>query len=403
MNPKIREVRPQPTVTGGQQGILLSDPLGISTRTLFVSRHLMPVLALLDGTRDIETIRAGFELRSGTRLSTPILERLIRELDDALFLDNERFLQAYALATEGFRSAPSRPPVLAGNCYPADAEQLAAFLQRYFDQAEDVDTESLSEVKGLVSPHIDFLRGGPIYARVWAKAKAAVNEAELVVILGTDHNGGEGTVTLTRQNYETPLGVLPTAQDVVNEIAEQAGDDAFRHELHHRVEHSVEAAIVWLQHLLGGKRCHILPVLCGSFRQFIDRGESPSQSAHISATIKTLRGVGARWRTLIVAAGDLAHVGPAFGDQYPMDFVGRATLASQDQKLIDIMSRVQAEDFFEEIRREGDQRRVCGMPPIYVAESLLSGVKGSSVGYAQCPASADGSSLVSICGMIYHA
>jgi hypothetical protein len=67
------------------------------------------------------------------------------------------------------------------------------------------------------------------------------------------------------------------------------------------------------------------------------------------------------------------------------------------------MSHAQAEDFFEEIRREADQRRVCGMPPIYVAESVLSGVKGSSVGYAQCPASADGSSLVSICGMIYHA
>ena len=363
----------------------------------------MPVLALLDGTRDIETIRAGFELRSGTRLSTAVVQRLTLELDDALFLDNERFLQAYALATKDFRSAPSRPPVLAGSCYPADAEQLAAFLQRYFDQAEDADTESLSEVKGLVSPHIDFLRGGPVYASVWAKAKAAVNEAELVVVLGTDHNGGEGTITLTRQNYETPLGVLPTAQDVVNEIAEQAGDDAFSHELHHRVEHSVEAAIVWLQYLLGGRRCHILPVLCGSFRQFIDHGESPSKSAQISATIKTLKKVGARWRTLVVAAGDLAHVGPVFGDQYPVDFVGRARLASQDQKLIDIMSHAQAEDFFEEIQREGDQRRVCGMPPIYVAESVLSGLKGSSVGYAQCPASPDGSSLVSICGMIYHA
>ncbi|TET41388.1 MAG: AmmeMemoRadiSam system protein B, partial [Dehalococcoidia bacterium] len=137
--------------------------------------------------------------------------------------------------------------------------------------------------------------------------------------------------------------------------------------------------------------------------QFIERGESPSRSADISATVKTLKRVAARRRTLVVAAGDLAHVGPAFGDQYPVDFVGRAKLASQDQRLIDIMSRGQAEDFFEEIRREDDQRHICGMPPIYIAQSVLSGVCGSSMGYAQCPASEDGSSLVSICGMIYHA
>jgi len=169
------------------------------------------------------------------------------------------------------------------------------------------------------------------------------------------------------------------------------------------VEHSVEAAIIWLHYLLGSRRCYVLPVLCGSFKQFTDAGESPSQSAHISAAVKTLKRVAGSRRTLVVAAGDLAHVGPAFGDQYPVDFVGRAKLASRDQRLIDMMSRGRAEDFFEEIRREADQRHICGMPPIYIAESVLSGVSGSSVGYAQCPASEDGSSLVSICGLIYHA
>lgn len=403
MNPKLREVRTQPIATRAQQGVLISDPLGINPATLFIPRHLALILALLDGTRDIGTIRAGFELRTGTPLSTSILERLILELDEALFLDNERFSQAYAVATEQFRSAASRLPVLVGRCCPADAGELGAFLQRYLDQVEDIETDFLGEAKGLVSPHIDFPRGGPIYAGVWAQAKAAVHEAELVVILGTDHNAGEAAVTLTKQNYETPWGVIPTAQDVVNELAEEVGEEVFRYELHHRVEHSVEAAIIWLHYLLGSRRCYVLPVLCGSFKQFIERGESPSRSADISATVITLKRVAARRRTLVVAAGDLAHVGPAFGDQYPVDFVGRAKLASQDQRLIDIMTRGQAEDFFEEIRREDDQRHICGMPPIYIAQSVLSGVHGSSVGYAQCPASEDGSSLVSICGMIYHA
>jgi len=223
MNPKLRELRTQLIVTRGQQGILLSDPLGINPRTLFIPRHLAPTLALLDGTRDTGTIRAGFELRTGTPLSTSILERLILDLDEALFLDDERFSQAYASATEDFRAAACRLPIFPGSCCPADAGELAAFLQRYLDQVQDVDWDSLTEVKGLVTPHIDFPRGGPVYAGVWAKAKAAVGEADLIVILGTDHNGGEATITLTRQNYQTPWGIMPTAQDVVNELADELG------------------------------------------------------------------------------------------------------------------------------------------------------------------------------------
>jgi predicted class III extradiol MEMO1 family dioxygenase len=76
-------------------------------------------------------------------------------------------------------------------------------------------------------------------------------------------------------------------------------------------------------------------------------------------------------------------------------------LAGQDQHLLEILSQGNAEAFFQEIRAEGDQRRICGLPPIYIALSVLSGVKGDVIDYAQCPASEDGSSLVSICGMLY--
>ncbi|MBL7120079.1 MAG: hypothetical protein ISS53_05290, partial [Dehalococcoidia bacterium] len=74
---KLREVRTEPTVHQGQQGIIISDPLGISQAMLFIPRPMLPLLALMDGTRDIGTLRTGFELRTGTPLSTLTLERLI--------------------------------------------------------------------------------------------------------------------------------------------------------------------------------------------------------------------------------------------------------------------------------------------------------------------------------------
>jgi AmmeMemoRadiSam system protein B len=405
MNPKLREVRAQPMAHREQKGILLTDPLGVSEKALFIPHALAPLLALLDGSRDLGTIRTGFELRTGIPISTPVLENLISQLDSAQLLDNEHFAQAYRAAIEDFRIAASRQPVLASNCYPADPKELTAVLQGYFDNVEILDLSTTGAILGIISPHIDFARGWPVYAKTWANAAPAIKEeqAELIVILGTDHNGRDGAITLTHQNYETPWGILPTDREIVSEIARSIGEaDAFRDELHHRGEHSIEAALIWLQYVLGDMQCNIVPILCGSFQSFIDRSESASQDASISATIEALRKVVAVRRTIIVAAADLAHVGPAFGDSLPLDITGRARLANQDHQLLDILSQGNAEAFFQEIRAESDQRRICGMPPIYIALSALSEVKGNVTGYTQCPASEDGGSLVSICGVLYH-
>jgi hypothetical protein len=356
----------------------------------------------MDGTRDIGTLRTGFELRTGTPLSPTTLEQLLSALDQALFLGNERFTQAYTAAITDYRCAACRPHTLPGRSCPSDPQELRAYLQQYLDQVPDANPCPGLEIKGLISPHIDFPRGGPVYASVWARVATAVKEAELVVILGTDHMAASGEVTLTRQNYQTPWGTMPTAQDVVNDVVREVGDEVFRYELHHRGEHSVETAVLWLHHLLGEKQCPILPVLCGSFQPFIEHGESPLQARMISDVIATLRRVGTWRRTLVVAAADLAHVGPAFGDRAPLDALGRASLAAHDQRLMDILSNAKPEHFFEAIRGEGDQTRICGLPPIYLMLSILPGVKGSPTGYAQCPASEDGGSLVSICGMTYH-
>jgi len=401
MKVKLRGVRTQPALNQGRQGILLSDPLGISDKAIFIPSSAALLLTLMDGTRDIGALRTGFELRTGTPFSGSVLEQLVSHLDEALFLENDRFLRAYEVALDSYRSASSRPPVLAGNCYPADAAQLNTFLQQYFDQVEDGGSGCPGEVRGLISPHIDFERGGPIYAGVWSGAQAAVRQAELVVILGTDHNDGKGRVTLTRQSYETPLGVFSTAQDVVDELAGEIGEDAFACELNHRGEHSIEAALIWLHYLLGDRTCRLLPILCGAFEPFLERRESPLQAPHIASTVEVLKAVSSRMRTVIVAAADLAHVGPVFGDPSPLDFAGRARMATQDEELIGTLSRGNAEEFLAEISQEGNRRHVCGVPPIYIALAALPGATGTTVGYAQCPASDDQTSMVSICGMLY--
>ncbi len=405
MQPKLRQVETHLVEHQGQPAILLRDPLRLSDQVVFVPLPLALLLELCDGTRDEAGLRAALEVRAGIRIPPETMKRILTQLDEALLLESDRFAEAYAAAIQGFRAAPSRSPVMAGNSYPADPEELKEALKRYFEAAQDVKPRAHipldGDVRGLICPHIDFQRGGAVYAQVWEKAAKAVRSAEVAIVFGTDHVGGEARLTLTRQHYATPWGMLPTVQAIVDEVSHAIGPQAaFQDELHHRSEHSIELAIVWLHYLLGDQQCELVPILCGSFDHFMKGEESPGQDARIAATIEALKKATASYRTIVIAAADLAHMGPAFGDPYPIDFVGRARLRTADERLMEIICTGDAEDFFQEIKGEGDRRKICGLPPIYTALRFLEGAEGVVSAYAQCPADERGASFVSICGVV---
>jgi AmmeMemoRadiSam system protein B len=397
--PKLRAIDPRPITHGGQPSILLRDPLQLTDKAIIIPRQLAPFLMLCDGTRDIEGLVASLAIRYGLRAAPSALEKLVTALDEALLLDNGRFVQAREQKLAEYRQAPSRAPASAGRSYPADASALRHMLDGYLETTDEQPTE-LTNIRGLISPHIDYERGGPVYAAVWKHTTDAVKAADLAVILGTDHYG-DNLVTLTRQNYGTPFGVLPTAQGIVDTLAEAVGpDEAFADELFHRVEHSIELAAIWLHHTRGNQPCEVVPILCGSFGRFV-RGEAElANDPTIAALVNALKQATAGRRSLVIAAADLAHVGPAFGGA-PQGLMERAHLQATDDALIERICSGDAEGFFEAIKQEGDRYNVCGLPPIYIALRLLGQVQGERVAYDRCPADENSTSLVSICGVAF--
>ncbi|HUX87897.1 MAG TPA: AmmeMemoRadiSam system protein B, partial [Chloroflexota bacterium] len=212
---------------------------------------------------------------------------------------------------------------------------------------------------------------------------------------------GLGKVTLTRQSYATPFGILPTAVDVVDAVAEAIGpEDAFEEELHHRKEHSIELATVWLHRLRQDAPPPVVPILCGSFYSFTEGEADPSTDARFERALDALRVATAGRRVLVVAAADLAHVGPAFGDSEPYRDADRSRLATKDERLLSAVCEGDAHAFFGQLRDERDARRICGLPPIYLTLRFLGQTRGEVVGYDQCPADAEGGSLVSIGGVV---
>lgn len=398
--PKVRPVDVRPIVRNGRPYVLIRDPLRLSDQMLLVPQPLAPVLALCDGTRDLRAIRAALMVRYGVRVDEEALRALVAQLDAAYLLDNERFAEAHARALEAYRQAPFRPPTLAGEVYPADPEALRRLLRSF---QEGLPEERPVETgRGLVSPHIDYARGGRTYARVWGRAAPFVREADLVILLGTDHYGEDGSLTLTRQHYATPFGVLPTARSIVEALAQALGEDrAFAGELRHRGEHSIELAAVWLHAVREGRPVELVPILCGPFASCIAEGRDPASDPRVGRVVGLLRAAAAGRRAVVVAAGDLAHVGPAFGGR-PLDLRGRARLRAEDEALIERMCAGDAAGFFARIHEVQDCNNVCGVSPIYLALRVLEPTSGEAVAYELCPADEAGTSVVSICGVLWR-
>src|SRR5438067_3779837 len=221
-------------------------------------------------------------------------------------------------------------------------------------------------LRAALVPHIDYARGGATYA--WGfKEVAERTDASLFVIVGTSHYSGE-RFTLTRQHFKTPLGVVPTDQTYVDRLVAHYGDGLFDDPLAHVPEHSIELEVVVLQYLFEKRRpIRIVPLLVGSFGDCVRAGEEPKAQPDVARMIEALRKAEAETPEPIcyLISGDLAHVGPKFGDPEP---VGEPFLTGSRACDADILRRAEAADpagYFRTIADEGDCRRICGLPPTY--------------------------------------
>ncbi|MBI4338453.1 MAG: AmmeMemoRadiSam system protein B [Chloroflexi bacterium] len=412
--PRLRPLDVKWVGEGDERYLHLRDPLGLCPGEVLVPSPLAPFLALCDGEHNLPTIRAALALYRGVDLTPEQTEKITRELDEALALEGPRFEEAHRDALAAYRTSPFRTPALAGAAYPGDPTGLEKALDGYCAKypAKDAADALAGPVVGILSPHIDYQRGHRVYAESWPSILPALAQCEQVIVFGTDHSGGAGRLTLTRQPYATPWGVLPSDKDLTSRLVQALGEEAaLQEELHHAREHSIELATVWLHYMLrrarGKATFHnlptVLPVLCGSLTDFIQGDQDPGWDPTFARALEVLRRAMEGKRTLIVAAGDLAHVGPAFGDAEAWDVAGRAQLRDADQASLEAACRGDAQGFFQGLQAEKDRRRVCGQTPIYLALRLMgSNVSGEALSYDQCPADAQSGSLVSIAGVVWR-
>jgi AmmeMemoRadiSam system protein B len=394
---RLRTVNALPATHENRQMVLLQDPLGIASKSILIPPEVTPLLMLCDGTRSVEQIQSDLATTYGFKVQLDDIRVWLELFNDAALLENDDFRIQKEKVLKAYRANASRHMTLADDIYPAGSEALSSILEPYLTHASPaLDGEFFT---GMICPHIDYFRGWRVYAEVMSRARASIKEAELIIMLGTDHFDDGNPLSLTQQSYETPHGVLTTPKQLVSSLQQELPQiDVFAGELRHRFEHSIELALVWLHHMRDGASCDVLPILCGAHDLFFEE-DGKTEHLWVPTFITKLKDLMQGKKALIVAAADLAHVGLAFGGT-AIAADQRAQVALADEKLLQQVKDVDPQAFIDEINTVNDRYNVCGTTPIFLLLRLLAPTRAQIVSYELCPADQAETSWVSVCGAL---
>jgi AmmeMemoRadiSam system protein B len=386
--PKLRSVNVFPVQVSGEPLLCLQDPQNISEKSLFLPAPLYFIVSLFDGQHSTLDIQAEYMRRFGEFLFTEKLEEIVRQLEENLFLESDRFQEALRDKEEHFRKAPFREAAFAGKSYQDDPESLRRQLEGYFKDQEGsgpLGEKGMNGLKGVVAPHIDFQRGGTCYTyahrEIWDR-----NSSQCFIVFGISHTLMENPFCLTRKDFVTPLGPLKAHKELIDRIQSRCSYDLFRDEAVHRSEHSIEFQCVFLRYLYPEPLpLKIVPILCGSLYDAVERRISPVDLEPVREFIAALKESlsSINEKVCFIASADLAHLGHQFGDPEGVGEYRLRILAEEDREMLRYVEKVDGEGFFSAISNERDRKRICGLPAIYTMLKTFEAKEGRLIKYGQ--------------------
>jgi AmmeMemoRadiSam system protein B len=141
---------------------------------------------------------------------------------------------------------------------------------------------------------------------------------------------------------------------------------------------------VLLQHLFSEREFKILPVLTGSFINYIIDNKIPGEDERFNQFITTLKSIIEKKysKVVYIASADLAHIGRKFDDKYDAS-PELPFLEKEDKQLIDKLANLDPDGFYKLIAEKNDSRKICGLSPIYSLLKISNPTTGQFQKYNQ--------------------
>ncbi len=374
--PALRPLQVTPVTHEGRQVLVFQDPMGIIENPIAIvpDAILLVILQHADGETDLGKLAEIARQQTDLIITADRIRNVVRELDESLLLLSERFMARWKERRIEWDALPVRRSVVFnGDERDLILEDLEEEFQRH-EEGPDAPPEKLDlpneNVRAVISPHIDYLRGGETYA--WAyKAVREHTKAKTFIILGTLHRSAAHTFIATRKPYDTPYGLVEVDDEVLGAIEKDFRGELFEEEYLHGSEHTIELQVVYLKKVLGDRSFKIVPILVAPMDEYLyaEPAVDPAQDPEIDSFTQVIRDVMRKYGddVVLIAGVDLAHCGPEFGHPDPNDDVVLDAIKRQDLEALKSVEAVDATAFFNSFRKTMNSRNVCSIAPIYCA------------------------------------
>ena len=224
--------------------------------------------------------------------------------------------------------ASVRPPAVAGTFYPGDAGALDAAVRGYLAAA----TAGGAPPKAVIAPHAGYVYSGAVAAEAYARLAAARDAITRVVLVGPAHRMPfRGIAASGAEAFATPLGAVPVDARATARLMPLPHVVVLNEA--HRLEHSLEVQLPFLQRMLGDFR--VVPLVVGD-----------ATGKQVAEALALLWGGP---ETLIIVSSDLSH------------YLGYDAAKTMDAETCNAIEELRPDDIAHE--------QACGRIPI---EGLLA-------------------------------
>ena len=257
----------------------------------------------------------------------------------------------FSIAACAQEQTVDRPAVVAGQFYPADRQGLTKTLSGLFRSVGQ--RPKSAEIRALIVPHAGYLFSGEVAAAGYATVDPNA-EIENVFILGPSHQVGfEGASVYADGNYLTPLGTATVNRSLAHTLLGKGSPFTGRTDAH-RLEHSVEVQVPFIQHYFT-KKPRIVPIVLGQ--------NSPETAREIASALRPLMTA----KNLFVFSTDFSHY-PSYEDAKAVDGAcAEAIVSNSTENLL----RVLKENASKKI--PGLATSMCGWTAVFTLLAMSEG------------------------------
>lgn len=305
MRPRLRNLDRVELERDGEALIVLYDPLELC-EPIALDAEFAPVLDLLAGERSLPQIRQTLLMRGDAPdVSVDDLAAFVADLSDAGMLDDDRFVTRWSRVHDDFLAATHRAPHVAGTWFEAEAQAFArACSERFGAPEQRVAPRGGPATRALWTPAEPLVDVGDILAETLAQLPAP-EDLDVIVVFGADRQRGLLPYAVTDKAFDTPLGPVPGAPEIVAGLAREL-DWVQREQLRLRLGGAIELPCALLRWVYGDACPPVLAVSCAPTS--LERGHDEVEAFFEGLEMKL-----ARRQTLLWASGSVSHAGPAYG------------------------------------------------------------------------------------------